>query len=207
MIIWSNFSVHLSELCYYKYMAKAIEIGTGPIQAAVLPLRIDAVTRAEQEAKRLIDKVRFELKEAGWDVRKVADYPSSKLSRVAYSVALSKYKLYASLTAWDYTKQPGSRSLHTPCVVKMDQARVAKFIETSKEDAAYQYDAFVFKLVGKIGPVLDAALEGNHVWGWSILRVILAADGSRQNWKTQQIVNISKLGKLFNQWPTRRVKP
>jgi hypothetical protein len=30
--------------------------------------------------------------------------------------------------------------------------------------------------------------------------------GTVERWKTQQIVNVSRLGKLFNQWPTRQLQ-
>jgi hypothetical protein len=82
---------------------------------------------------------------------------------------------------------------------------VERFITRAKEDAAAQYDSYVQKLIGKIGEVTAASLDGDHVWGFSYLTVTLP-NGKKEVWKTQMIVNISKLGKLFNQFPTRKMK-
>jgi len=99
----------------------------------------------------------------------------------------------------------GCRRNNDPEIIRISDDLVARFIKIAKEDAAIQYDEFVAKLVIKIGKVTDATLFGNHVWSFSILTVT-KEDGSIEKWKTQMIVNISKLGKLFNQWPTRKMK-
>jgi hypothetical protein len=51
----------------------------------------------------------------------------------------------------------------------------------------------------------DASITGTHIWGHSVLTVTLP-NGTVERWKTQQIVNQSKLGLLFNQWPSRKMK-
>lgn len=43
------------------------------------------------------------------------------------------------------------------------------------------------------------------VWFQSELDVVTVA-GERQTWRTKMIFNVSCLGKVFNQWPTRQVK-
>lgn len=72
--------------------------------------------------------------------------------------------------------------------------------------------AFCAKLAGKVD---RERAEGATVVGvasttidrWSSgTTVVRLSDGSEQEWHTQVIVNQSCLGKLFNQWPTRRVK-
>ena len=173
-----------------------------PIVKAVLPLKTDAMNRAEEEAKKIVEKVTLVLLQHNNDLKLAAPYPKSwGADRETYLMQMSKYKLYASLVKW----RKSSRSPSEPNYVDVDPTRVQKFIEDSKEDAAFQYDQFIMKLVRKIGEVKDATLEGNHVWGYSILTVTLL-DDTKQKWKTQQIVNVSKLGKLFNQWPTRKIK-
>lgn len=87
----------------------------------------------------------------------------------------------------------------------MPEELVEKFIQAAKADAAAQYEAFVAKLQQKIGEVKNATLKGNHVWSYSILTVE-KPDGTVEHWKTQMIINVSKLGKMFNQFPTRKVK-
>jgi hypothetical protein len=172
-----------------------------PIEAAVMPLKEAAVDRAEQEAKKLIATVLKRLEEAGWDLDVVAPRPKGNFSREAYAKASALVSLYSSVTTYVH----GSRRPSEPNLRKASPEAEAKFIKNAREDAAAAYDAFVAKLVSKIGDVTTASLVGSHVWGYSVLTVA-KADGSVERWKTQQIVNVSKLGKLFNQWPSRKVK-
>ena len=79
-----------------------------------------------------------------------------------------------------------------------------RFVQSAMEMAAAQYDAFVDQAGGKIGKCDAASLAGSHVWGHSILTV--AKGETVERWKTQQIVNQSVLGTVFNQWPTRKLK-
>ena len=99
----------------------------------------------------------------------------------------------------------GYRLRGEPNLVKLSDEGCSRFIEQSAQDAALQYDAFICKLVSKVGEIVDASIEGDHVWGWSILTVT-KADGSKENWKTQQIRNYSVYGTPYLQWPTRIVK-
>jgi hypothetical protein len=178
---------------------------TNPIVIAVEPLKSDAVDRAEKEARKLVEKIKKDLADNNNDLEIVAPYPKTvgpgALWGEAFHIALAKRKLYGSLVS----HRKGSRSFHEPDYVDIHGPYVDKFIENAKEDAAFQYKQFIHKLIKKVGEVKTASLSGNHVWGYSILSVTLS-DGSEQKWKTQQIVNVSKLGKLFNQWPTRKMK-
>jgi hypothetical protein len=173
-----------------------------PIETVVLPLKTAAIERAEQEANNLVKRCKEKLKEAGYDLGIVAPYPeSNNCSPQAYQIAMSKRRTFELLVK----HVSGSRRANDPEIVEIDYNAVKRFIKNTKEDAASQYDAFVVKLIIKIGEVTTAKLEGDHVWSYSILTVT-KADGTTENWKTQMIVNVSKLGKLFNQWPTRKVK-
>ena len=88
----------------------------------------------------------------------------------------------------------------------MTPETVEKFAASARETAAAEYDAFVAKLEAKIGDDVAAAeLAGNHVWNHSTL-TITRTDGSVERWRTSMIINVSKLGKLFNQFPTRKAK-
>lgn len=176
-------------------------INTGhPVAVAIEPLREDAINRAEEEAKKIVKRVREELKENGNDLNKVAPYPESNVPRYLYWVQLSKYRLFSSLCEW----RNGSYRPGEPCLADVDSNFVAKFVKASKESAAVQYDAFVVKLCQKVGSCESATITGNHVWSHSFL--VVEKTTGKEVWKTQQIVNVSKLGKLFNQWPSRKVK-
>jgi len=172
-----------------------------PIEQAVAPLKNDAILKAELHAVALIEKCRKELENAGNDLQLVAPYPKAgKVSRSEYFMAMSKRQLFQSLV----TYRQGSRRVNEPEYVDITEDRIQRFMGVTKADASAQYDTFVAKLIGKIGEASEATLVGNHVWSFSVLKVITAS--GTQNWKTQMIINVSKLGKLFNQFPTRKVK-
>jgi hypothetical protein len=127
----------------------------------------------------------------------VAPYPDSHLSTYAYVAARYRYNLFSGITKW----RKGSYSMREPHYADIDPTSCKRFVERRKREAAEQYELFVAKLIGKIGHVVKAELEGNHVWAESYLTVT-KLDGTTECWKTQQITNVSKLGKYFNQWPT-----
>lgn len=87
-------------------------------------------------------------------------------------------------------------------------------IDTDGIDALYrevidmakaQFDAYVVKLTQKVGSYDTAEIEAiGGLWGNSILTV--TKDGVKTKWKTQIIVNFSKYGMPFNQFPTRVIK-
>lgn len=173
-----------------------------PVALVVDPLREKAMERAEVEAKKIVEKVRAELKAAGNDLEVCAPYPDSgKLCGAAYHSALGKYRLFRHLCK----SRKGSRSMREPNFADVDSNYVAKYIKDAKTAAAFQYDAFIVKLCLKIGDCVGATITGEHVWGRSQLRVAKMT-GPTEVWMTQQIVNCSKLGLLFNQWPSRKIK-
>jgi len=175
-----------------------------PIEAAVLPLKQAAIDRAEEAAYAHADKIGEEISKAGNDLQICTPYPNSIKTpgRIPYMIAYEKYRLYRKLT----TLRPApARHMDSPEYADIDPAKVDQWVKEAKEAAALSYDKFVAKLNKKIGPVREATLTGNHVWGYSHLTVVTEA-GEKQIWRTQIIVNVSCLGKIFNQWPTRRVK-
>lgn len=177
------------------------------IGAAVHPLRAVAMDAAEDRARKTIARVTEELAAVGGDRTAAAPYPyhSHKMSQRDADKAKARYSLFSTLTAAD----PAKRSRHgmnDPYWVVMVQEKAEKFVADARDFAAGQYDAFVAKLVNKIGEHVSAVLEGNHVWGESFLTVTFAGDKAKETWKTQQIWNVSKLGKDFPQWPSRKLK-
>lgn len=173
------------------------------VRLAVEPLLSQAEDAAVISANNIIAKVMTDLETHGWDINKAAPWPSSvgiRLGHPDYNKMKSKHALYHSLIQLvSSTYQPGQ-----PEIVKADEDRQKRFIEEARRNAALQYESFICKLEDKIGGHSAATLEGSHVWGYSILTV--TTPEGIQRWKTQTIVNISVLGKLFNQYPTRRVK-
>lgn len=175
---------------------------THPIETAVAHLKEDAMKRAEDFARERIAKAIQQLEEVGMDRDLVAPYPSAmKEDRKSYAVKLGRYRFFCSITK----TVSGMHSFKDPRIVTVEEDKIEKVVAETREMAAAQYDAFVAKLINKTGEgVISAELTGNHVWGYSKLRVL--KEGSEEIWKTQTIINVSKLGKVFNQFPTRKVK-
>ncbi|RTL05704.1 hypothetical protein EKK58_07370 [Candidatus Dependentiae bacterium] len=178
-----------------------------PIVEAVAPLKQKAMSRAEESAKRTVARVKEDLKQHNYDIRKAAPYPKRAKDIGDYLIQEAKYHLYQSLTTWT-----ASAGFNDPLIVKVDAQKVLKYIAKCIGDAARQFDTFAVKLTEKIGKVEEAILEGYSpnekevdVWGYSYLH-ILRSDSSRETWKTQEIHKTSMYGKHFNQWPTRKLK-
>lgn len=174
-----------------------------PIRQAVTPLLSDAQDAAEKRARALIEKIAKELQEAGNDLRVIAPYPSSSsMSKRDYHVARGKYSLYRSVAK---LRDTFCRGIKDPELADICPDKIERFVRMAREDAAAQYEVFIVKLEGKVGDCVSATLNGNHVWGRSTL-TITKAGGTVQRWLTQTIINVSPLGKLFNQYPTRLIK-
>jgi len=154
------------------------------IASAVEPLRTSAIERARKEASDYAERVFAKHAE---DPTYHA-YPRNSWSR-EYAVQKARYHRFRALTT------NGER----------DDKKVVNFIDDAAERASQQYTIFIQKLESKVGIHIAATLTGDHVWGHSIL-TITKADGLVEKWKTQQIINVSVLGKFFHQWPTRKLK-
>lgn len=182
---------------------------THPIACAVMPVKAEAVERAKKVAQDTITQVLVELEAHGWDLNKAAPQPAATMRRADYQRAKSTRSLYESLTK----PAPGTDTLPwyrpgAPMIRVRNEKSEAGFVKLAGEEAAVQYDAFVLKLVAKADPkgeCYGAKLDGSHVWGYSTLTV-WRHNESAERWRTHTIVNVSKLGKVFNQWPTRKVK-
>lgn len=189
-----------------------------PVGRVVHPLKADAVKTATDKANGIVARVRAALEAAGWNIDAVAPYVRGSAWDHAVRAANAKRSLYSTLTEED---RDATRAWHAaapqdeearreyfrkgrPEIVTMSERGVARFVERHEQEAAFQYDAFICKLVAKIGDCDGAELSGSHVWAHSILTV--RKGDTVENWKTQQIWNVSKLGLEFPQWPTRLMK-
>lgn len=175
-----------------------------PIEQAIAPLKNEAIARGEKDAREYIEQIRADLEAHGWDLDKAAPMPKAwGASREAYRKAMRKRDLYRTLVR--STDNNCTRRPNDPYIVRIAEPLEARFIENARTLAGQQYETFVAKMIAKIGPCKSATLTGSHIWGFSILH-IETHNGHQEKWKTQQIVNKSKLGTLFNQWPSRLIK-
>jgi hypothetical protein len=167
-----------------------------PIAQAVEPLRAAAVERARDFARKNCEVI----------LRIYADRPESfdmprqsTLSKREYQGLLGRRQTLFAIT------KPNATTFDRNAPRHRDEAGLEAFVTASGEAASLQYSAFIAKLEGKVGAHTAASLTGSHVWGHSSLRVTLA-NGTSETWVTHTIINVSKLGKVFNQWPSRKVK-
>jgi hypothetical protein len=175
-----------------------------PVGAALHDKKADAVKSAGEDARVYVGKVREDLIKHGWDLNAAAPYPYREHGYQADAKKL-KHNNYSRLTTSDPAKGYQSRRMNNdPHFVIMDDASIERFVEQAERAAAMYYDAFICKMVAKVGVCDEAKCEGNHVWSHSILTVTKGSTVER--WKTQQIINVSKLGLHFPQWPSRLMK-
>ena len=160
------------------------------------------IAMAEKRAKDFVDDKLSVLKNADWDLNKVAPMPNSRtMGATAYKSAQAKRDLYRSITKSTVSvSRPGEPDIREP-----NQAMIDRYIEMNKRGAEDAYRNFMEKMIQKIGkPVVDAKMTGN-IWTNAILTVT-TDDGEQQVWHTQMILNFSKYQKMFNQFPSRRKK-
>lgn len=155
--------------------------------------------RAEDEAKAFVGKLLDNLKKHDWDLDRLAPYPRAMNSD--YKMMKNKRDTYQMVTK--ATKSSYGRG--EPYIVQADQAKINHYVEMNVKGAEEAYRSFMAKMIQKIGkPVIDAKMTGN-IWTNALLHVT-TDDGEQQVWKTQMILNFSKYNKMFNQFPSRRVK-
>lgn len=188
-------------------LTEALYPANHPVALAVLPLKTEAIARAEKDALATVERCRKTLAENSNRLDIVAPYPDSRkfgYQTPAYYQADAKYRLFTRLVK----HRDSCHRVGDPQYVDINSEMVDRFVISAKDDAGVAYDLFIAKLIGKIGECQTAELSGNHVWGYSFLKVVKKGfpKATVETWKTQQIMNISKLGKLFNQWPSRKMK-
>lgn len=174
-------------------MSQSVQI----ILAAVEPLRADAIARAEQRVRNWVARIEAELDAVGNDLKVYAPYPRSFVDG-DYKQKLARRKAVEAIVSHTAV----SRRNNDPEIVSINAEKVERFVRDARENASASFDAYAAKLAGKVGEIRSASICGASLWDGSLLTVETEA-GATQRWHTQQIINVSSLGKVFNQWPTR----
>ena len=185
----------------------------GVLEKAIEGLRAKAVDFALKNAKAYIAKLTNNLTLVGWDLNKIQPYVPHSLHRqrqVGYTTAKEEHeKARAIRTAYrvlfDLTERYQSEEVPT-FILKQSPESEARYLKMVERDANVEFDAYLFKMMRKLGAVTHAEVTEEYgIFQYSFLRVTLE-DGTMQTWKTQQIINYSSLGNAYNQWPTRLMK-
>ena len=156
--------------------------------------------RARQTAKEYMDTRIKVLSDAAWDLNKVAPNPARiRLSREDYKTAAAKRAYYTTITSSKKTNQ----GRNEPDIRELRPAMVDLYLNGVEREAEAAYRGFMAKMILKIGsPVVQASMTGN-IWNDAKITV-KTVSGEEQVWHTKMIINFSKYGKFFNQFPTRR---
>lgn len=184
-----------------KKAAEMAKLIAHPVGAAVEPLRTETLERVGREFDAYVARVGAKIEQAGGDLDVLA--PPANYRTDSRAEVSRKQAQRNAIIALCSSEQVGPYN-QRKTIVKLDDERVARTRDLELAASAAQYDGFIAKLVGKIGACDSAEIDGSHVWGYSVLTV--RKGDQIERWKTQQILNVSVLGKVFNQWPSRLTK-
>jgi hypothetical protein len=192
----------------------AAKFGTSAIAKAFLPMKTEAMEYARVEATKYNEALRDRLEKADWNLDKIVPVAPEGSSVEAVKTANARRNAYmrvakrddARLIAEGFMKpskyKKGEHVLvdGAPTYLTYDAEKAQRAIEQDVAETASVFDSFVTKMDHKVGEHDSAEVEGRP---WIGATVTVTKGRVKEVWHTQQIINRSVYGKLFNQWPTR----
>lgn len=178
------------------------------VERALAPTETALYTEFKVQMVRHYEGMLEKLRASDMDAEKAFPFPCSLMSRERYMCAKQAYDYCRSMTT-SANKLPW-RSRNDPDIRQEKLSALSEIDDTARLQAKASLAAYTNKLAKKIHEtgLLAEEIEyrgGLDPWGWSHV-VVNPNSPFQQVWKTKMIVNISCLGKLFNQWPTTLVK-
>lgn len=176
---------------------------TNLIANAVEPLKQKSVDAAVERTINFHKSIIEKLQQNNFDIDAAFPRPKNFTSRAAYAAAGDLRAAVESIV--DYEKS--SYRMDETRIVKVNADKIVYELEQAALNAQASFDAYVTKLSIKVGTGIVDAHMGyvRGIWSDSNLTVY-KNDGSKEVWNTKCITNRSKLGKWFNQFPTRKLK-
>jgi len=171
------------------------------IANAVAPIKQASIDAAVEATKEMIARFTAELEKANWDLNLAFPRPNGFGSRSAYMQKKAARDFAFSLVR---TVDPSYRP-NQPVFVRVCEENIARVLTTAAKDAAAQYEAYVNKLVEKVGEC-DSAEMGYNNGVWFDSNLVVVKGDTKEVWNTKCIINRSVHGKVFNQFPTRKRK-
>lgn len=193
------------------------------ISAALEPQRQGYIDFWVAKEREYIADVKRDLAGAGWDMnvlvadpyergidRHEKEHRHNQREYYGRPVAYDRERKQAVVDAYDapfrakesyegYDHNYGSRFDFR----KEDPAREETLLKQAAEAAGANFDAFINKMTLKTGEgVTGAALSGRI---WTSCELTVEKPAGIEIWYTKMILNRSKLGTLYNQWPSRLV--
>lgn len=187
---------------------------THPVAAAVEPARESAVAHATESARNYIAGIMDKIAAMNGDINAAFPYVDACRQPNCYITPVQKGANRARIEVEGFVTVDEERHYREGVdreqqffngvrYVTANEAAIARFYKQVEDQTNASFTAFVKKMVGKVGDCDSASMEG-RIWHYSILTVTKGETVER--WKTQMIVNVSCRGKVFNQFPTRKVK-
>ena len=193
-----------------------MKFGTSHIAKAFLPMKTEAMAYAKSESEKWNNELVSRLEKADWNLDTLAPKAPKDATKEQIESADRRRAMYGRVSKRDdqrlisagFTKpskfNPGHHVLldDAPSYVTYDAGSAERHVKADVEAAAEFFDTFVSKMDAKVGDHDSAEVEGKP---WIGATVTITKGALREVWHTQQIINRSVYGKLFNQWPTRLV--
>jgi hypothetical protein len=171
------------------------------IATAVEPIKQASIDAAVEATKEVVAKIKTKLEVANWDLNVAFPSPAINVSRATYMELKAAHDYASSLVRGTQV----SRRPSEPFIVTWCEEGVARAINNAAKDAAFQYEAYVAKLVKKVGKC-DSANMGFNGGLWFDSDLVVIKGDAKEVWNTKCIINRSVHGKVFNQFPTRKRK-
>lgn len=171
------------------------------IETLVLPLKEEAIKRLSDFMMEKVDHTLALLVDNDWNINMIAPRPNYNDSNETHRAKSAKRNFIERITKRDHNRF----ITKGPDIVSKSEEGIERLMKEVADMASEQYIKFVAKLEAKIGSYEDASMEGNHIWGFSIITV-QKADGSIEKWKTHTITNYSKFNLAFAQYPSKKMK-
>lgn len=204
----------------YKAGKTSVNLNFAILSDALSAFRADYHVRYIAAFSSRLDRLKAALATVNGDINKSHPYPSSQQSRKSYVQAKNQYDWAHRVTEkMELGHAPGDEQVNygnglvwvrhesyhvgAPHYVQIKQAAYDSAKAEAIKAADLAIDSYIYKLVGKIGNDIAHAGYSGYLWDGSVLTV-KCADGEVQTWNTKCILNVSCLGTVFNQWPTRR---
>jgi hypothetical protein len=180
--------------------AELARIHANPIYGAVAPQKAETQDRAAAAVEARLREIAGKL--VGTDLRITAPRASTRVHGWGseYKQVQNFHYLAGRITV---CRKKINWQDNSEFVESISEKGIAYLVEQAREEAGLSFDSYVAKLTSKVGECDAAEVTG---WLWNHSYLAVSKGGKAEVWKTQQIINVSVLGKLFNQWPTRLMK-
>jgi len=171
------------------------------IKTVLEPARAALEAMCLKQLRAQSDRIAARLNECGGDFKAAYPYGHSREMHARREIARSLTVQAPGAPCVSLPSDPEPRTMR-PDLAAHQEAEARTFA-----------DSFIVSYAGKLaakiaeadaGFVIQDASYSGSADPFSNSQLVLYGTGARMVWNTRCIINVSKYGKLFNQWPTRK---